>query len=169
METTTPKSLKNEWSTPSIYIEAARSVMASIDLDPATNERAQAIIKATIFYTAETNGLQHEWHGRVWLNPPYSNGLMQQFIKKFLDEFEAGRILEAIVLTHNNTDTAWWQSLANKCAAVCFPRGRIAFDDGSGRSNPTQGQSFFYFNQYDNDFDLFCGIFKKFGTVLSWE
>lgn len=166
MKTTTSKALKNEWSTPAVYIEAARTVMGNIDLDPATNETAQTIVKATNFLTAETNGLIHEWKGRIWLNPPYSNGLMGQFIEKFLSEFEHGRITEAIVLTHNNTDTGWWHGLANAAVALCFPRGRIAFHDGSGRSNPTQGQTFFYFNQYDSQSDLFQAIFRKFGVIF---
>lgn len=57
----------SEWYTPSKYIEAARAVMGSIDLDPATTEQANKTICAKKYYTRETNGLLQEWHGNVWL------------------------------------------------------------------------------------------------------
>ena len=58
--------------TPAIYIEAARLVLGAIDLDPATSEQAQLLVRATKFFTEKTDGLKQEWHGRVLpANPPY--------------------------------------------------------------------------------------------------
>src|ERR1700686_3804949 len=65
----------NEWYTPAKYIEAARRTMGSIDLDPASCELANQIVKATKFYTQEENGLDQEWYGNVWLNPPYGSSI----------------------------------------------------------------------------------------------
>jgi hypothetical protein len=59
-----------EWYTPKRYIDAARKVLRSIDLDPATSKLAQTVVKAKTFYTAEDDGLSKQWHGRVWLYPP---------------------------------------------------------------------------------------------------
>jgi uncharacterized membrane-anchored protein len=61
-----------EWYTPARYIELARGVMGGIDLDPASNAIAQQWIQADQYFTPTQNGLAQEWHGRVWLNPPYS-------------------------------------------------------------------------------------------------
>jgi hypothetical protein len=57
----------NEWYTPAKYIEAARAVLGSIDVDPASNNIAQRIVGAAKYYTKENSGLDKEWHGNVWL------------------------------------------------------------------------------------------------------
>ena len=59
----------NERHTPKKYIDSARLVMGSIDIDPASNDSAQRIIKANQYYTIKTNGLDKTWGGNIWLNP----------------------------------------------------------------------------------------------------
>src|SRR5690606_20984868 len=57
----------NEWYTPARYVDMAREVMGTIDTDPASNPTAQRTVRATTYYTAETNGLDKEWYGKVWM------------------------------------------------------------------------------------------------------
>jgi phage N-6-adenine-methyltransferase len=153
----------NEWYTPIAYVDAARAVLGGIDLDPATCEFAQSRIRADQFFTAEDDGLRHEWHGRVWLNPPYSQPLVGQFISKLIEEHSAGRVTAAIMLTHNNTDTIWFHKAASACAAICFTLGRIAFEKADGQTGaPAQGQSFFYFGE---DVAPFREVFGEFGFI----
>jgi hypothetical protein len=66
----------NEWYTPKEYIEAARQVLGEIHLDPASNSLANDIVQAATFYTAEDTGLDKDWRGNVWMNPPYESGLI---------------------------------------------------------------------------------------------
>lgn len=61
----------DEWYTPEKYIEAARMVMGSIDLDPASNDFANETVKAKTFFDEEQNGLEQKWFGNIWLNPPF--------------------------------------------------------------------------------------------------
>ena len=61
----THNSGRNEWYTPPAIIEAARNVMGSIDLDPASCYEANKIVKATEHYDIEDNGLTHRWEGNM--------------------------------------------------------------------------------------------------------
>lgn len=154
---------ENEWYTPPEYIEAAREVMGSIDLDPASCETAQANVKAKRFYTADDDGLSKKWAGNVWLNPPYSKELIGQFAAKVVAE--SGRIKQAIVLVNNATDTAWFHDLASVASAVCFLRGRVKFLDKTGKpaNTPVQGQVVLYVGP---DVEQFRSRFSAFGFVV---
>lgn len=155
---------ENEWYTPSQYIDMAREVMGGIDLDPATSETANLVVRAESIFTAKDDGLTQKWHGRVWMNPPYSQPAIQHFIEKLADSYLSGDVDQAIALTHNYTDTAWFHIAANACTAICFTRGRIGFLSPSGeRAAPTQGQAFFYFGR---DVDVFAGVFMPMGFVV---
>ncbi len=59
-----------EHFTPSDIVEAARKVMGSIDLDPASCSKANEIVKAAGYFSREDDGLLHTWQGNVFLNPP---------------------------------------------------------------------------------------------------
>lgn len=137
---------ENEWYTPADLIERARAALGGIDLDPASSAMAQKAIKAGAYYDEKRNGLAHNWGGRVWLNPPYAQPLISQFMEKLRDEYQAGRVKAAITLTHNYTDTRWFQDSAAVASAICFPRGRVKFEGASGEvASPTQGQAFMFF------------------------
>jgi phage N-6-adenine-methyltransferase len=150
---------QNEWYTPSQYIEAARQVLGEIDLDPASNPFANEVVKANHFFTKEDDGLTKDWTGKVWLNPPYEKGLIDKFIDKAIAECK-----EAIILTHNSTDTKWFQSLASKASAICFTSGRIQFySDRPDKSGPLQGQAFSYIGSNTSQF---ISVFKRFGFCV---
>jgi len=51
-------SVDRNWYTPELYIEMAREVMGGIDLDPASDEEAQKVVKAERFFDKEADGLQ---------------------------------------------------------------------------------------------------------------
>ena len=156
---------ENEWYTPPEYIQAARDVMGDIDLDPASTTEANLIIQARTFYSAQDNGLEQEWKGRVWMNPPYSSGLIEKFIEKLLNNIEVESISEAIVLVNNATDTKWFQSMLYHTKAICFPAGRIHFWNTKKESaSPLQGQAILYFG---DNIESFKDIFSMFGGIVN--
>ena len=155
----------NEWYTPAEYIEKARDVLINIDLDPASNDKANKIIKAKRYYTAKDNGLSKDWSGKVWMNPPYASDLIKSFCEKFIIHFESGDISEGIVLTNNATDTEWFHIMAVHATAICFPRGRIKFwSPDKDNAAPLQGQVLMYFGDNGNKFKE---LFEDFGVVFN--
>lgn len=154
----------NEWFTPEEYVEAARIVMGGIDLDPATHRAAQKVVRAKKFFTKEDDGLKQEWHGRVWLNPPYAQPLISEFVDKMIAERSSRRVTSGIMLTHNYTDTEWFQALTACADAICFTKGRIRFVSPEGElAAPTQGQAFSYFG---SERGKFLKEFKSIGSIL---
>lgn len=135
----------DEWGSPPRIVEPARATMGSIDCDPASNARAQKVIRAGVYYTKKDDGLEHEWHGNIWLNSPYSMPLIQLFTTAMLEEYLAKRAKQAVVLVNNATETKWFQSLIKRFPA-CIPEGRIGFLDRNGKEvdNNRSGQVLFY-------------------------
>src|SRR5215472_3636316 len=123
---------KNEWYTPPEYISLARKVLGDIDVDPASTPLAQEIDRARQYFDKEKDGLRQAWHGRVWLNRPYSQPLIGKFIGKLLCEWNAGRIEACITLTHNYTDAMWFHDAVSAANAVCFTQGRVRFYEPGG-------------------------------------
>jgi ParB family chromosome partitioning protein len=154
----------NEWFTPPEWVELARRALGRIDVDPASNELSQRVIKAKQWFSKSDDGLDRDWCGKVFLNPPYAQPAIEQFIDKLIAESDAGRTTHAVLLTHNYTDTAWFQKAARWADLLCFTRGRIAFLDSYGAAAaPTQGQAFFYFG---NEPKLFRENFGKVGFLV---
>ena len=50
-----------------------QSLGLDFDTDPCQPKGGVSWIPVKKYYTIETDGLAHDWIGRVWLNPPYSN------------------------------------------------------------------------------------------------
>lgn len=153
-----------EWYTPPEYIKAARDVLGTIELDPATSKLAQKTVKAKRFYTIDDDGLSKAWAGAVWMNPPYTSDLVVKFTEKLRTHHASGDVPQAIVLVNNATETKWFQELAAVSTAACFPAGRIKFLDEDGKPGaPLQGQACIYLG---SNGATFCSRFKEFGVCF---
>ena len=158
--------LSSEWYTPSEYVAAARATMGGIDLDPASCLVANQTIKAARFFDRTADGLQQQWHGRLWLNPPYSDykGQAAAWATKLLAEWQSGRVEQAVLLV--NLSTAYqsaFQAVA-RAGAVCMVNHRISFECATGeRDRPTQANMLLYLGERRRQFAAECG---RFGVVL---
>ena len=156
----------DEWYTPKDYIEAARTVMGEITVDPASTQEAQEIIRAKVFYTKEDDSLRDgcAWNGCVWLNPPYSTPLINRFVTKLINEYDAGNVTQAIILTNNSSDTKWFHDLLSQFPA-CFTRGRVQFwRPDNSTFGARQGQTLFYLG---DNISSFVSIFSSVGKVVA--
>lgn len=158
----------NEWFTPVEYIEAARRVLGSLDLDPASCEEANRRVRAVRYYTEAEDGLKQEWSGNVWCNPPYTqlypgHSAIKPWTTKAIQCYEEGRVVAVVMLVPSDTSTRWFEPLWRYL--ICFPSRRIKFDvpGKKKRENPTFGTCFVYLGP---DRERFTDIFSRFGVVV---
>ncbi len=151
----------DEWYTPLELIELVWDKFGgTIDLDPASCVEAQTTVQAKQFFTKADDGLQREWHGRVFLNPPFSHPLIAQFVKKLIDERESGRVTEAILLLPVRPSESL--TLADKsCSAFCSFQGRMRFRHQTGKVQTNQLQLHIYY--FGNDVEGFTQRFAVLG------
>ncbi|KKL67014.1 hypothetical protein LCGC14_2139190, partial [marine sediment metagenome] len=134
-ESSAPKSTRellaqsdqNDWRTPRQYLDAARTVLGEIDLDPCAD--AEHRVPAKAHYTQKQNGLSRGWAGKVYMNPPYGRELPDWVVKLCL-EYTASSVTDAIALVPARTDTEWFRALRDY--PRCFIFGRLKF---SGHEN----------------------------------
>lgn len=153
-----------EYYTPPEFIEAAREVMGVIDLDPASCAEAQEWIKASVFYTEDDDGMRQPWHGRVWLNPPYSktNGRSNQELwsSRLVFEYEQGNVTEGVLLVKAAMGYKWFENLWYNWP-TCFVRERLSFikSDGTDDGQSKQGTAILYIGPNKHKFrDVFGGL-----------
>jgi ParB family chromosome partitioning protein len=155
----------DQWYTPERFIKAARAAMGSIDLDPASSEAANAVVKATRFFSIEDDGLQKKWEGNVWINPPYSQPALTDFVEKLKKEVESGRVTQACVLVNNASDVKWHVVLSKLASAHCAVACRVSFwkeQEGDGAGSPVQGSDVLYIGNRVKDF---ATVFQSHGTI----
>lgn len=123
----------DEWYTPAEIIQS----LGEFDLDPASSPEAYRQNRsAKQFFTAEQDGLDKDWHGRVWLNPPYSNPLIQEFLTKMAEHNNG------IALVFAKVEAKWFHDIVLRHAmAIKFLYDRVRFfrPDGTQGLQPRNG------------------------------
>ena len=94
-------------------ITAAREVMGSIDLDPASCAKANSIVRATHFFELPQDGMKENWEGNIFCNPPYSKiggkSQVRLWFEKLINEYEQGLVKQGILLANVATATSYFQ------------------------------------------------------------
>ncbi len=114
--------LKDEWLTPP-------EIMASLgefDLDPCAPIK-RPWPTARHHLTIEDNGLSFDWHGRVWLNPPYGRET-GRWLSKLADHGTGTALIFARTETAMFCDLVW-----GRATAILFLAGRLHFHHVDGR------------------------------------
>jgi len=64
------------------------------------------------------DGLRQPWHGRVFLNPPYTSRSLYRWVSYAVEQVSLGNVeLVCAFLPANKTEQAWWQEFVCKEAA----------------------------------------------------
>ncbi len=109
---------ENTWFTPFEFKK-----LGEFDLDPCTvSYRPHDMAKNNFEYDKKENGLVKNWHGDVWLNPPYGKEIIP-FIDKFIDH------KQGVMLIFARMGSQGIQKLINKDAYFYFLRKRVRFID----------------------------------------
>ena len=112
-----PLPSSDDWYTPPPVVEAARTVMGGIDLDPASCAEANRVVRATTWWDETDSPLTRRWFGRVWLNPPF--GLMSRFGETFRYQWESGHLTSGCMLVvFSPSNLADW--VLDSADSVCF-------------------------------------------------
>lgn len=162
-------SASNEWYTPEPVIELARAVLGPIDLDPASDEFGNLSVRASRFFTANDNGLEHSWSGTVFLNPPGGKvgnksqaGLFWSKLMRERPNIEHAIFLAFSAEALQNTQGKGELSVMD--FPICVPSKRVRFGKQHSKpAAPTHSNVVVYVpGKFDNT-ALFLRVFPKLG------
>lgn len=115
-----------EWLTPPSIIDA----LGPFDLDPCA-PLVQPYPTARQILTLRENGLIQKWEGRIWLNPPYANGVIAKFLARMADHNHG----TALIFARTDTE-AFHRHVFERASALLFMAGRINFHLPDGTMAP---------------------------------
>lgn len=116
----------DEWYTPPYIFEHMATTFDTDVAYPAPGVGTfQPCVPAQRYITSDS--LTTEWHGFVWMNPPFGG---RNGIAPWLDRFFAHG--DGVALTPDRTSAPWWQPAARKADVVLFVTRKIRFLDRNG-------------------------------------
>ena len=118
-------SKSDQWATPQDLFDELNAEFGFMYDVCALPENA----KCDKYYTPDINGLDQEWSGVCWCNPPYGRDIGKWVQKAATSEVTVVMLLPA------RTDTKWFHEYIYNKAEIRFIRGRIKFG-GAQNSAP---------------------------------
>lgn len=113
----------DEWSTPDdFYIKLNQKF--NFTLDPCASDENH---KCDNYFTIKDDGLKQEWHGSVFVNPPYSD--IKNWVKKAYEESKQNYCDRVVLLIPSRTDTSYFHDYISQAYEIYFLRGRLRFGD----------------------------------------
>lgn len=112
------------WLTPPEFI----SILGPFDLDPCAAPSPRPWPTSRRHIELPENGLQCEWFGRVWLNPPFESEIRPLFMEKMAEHQNGIMLIPAAVETAAFEKFVWKRASSilflNKRPNFHFPDGR---------------------------------------------
>lgn len=123
-------SASGEWRTPEALFEALEVEFGPFDLDPATSDGNALCARS---FTEQEDGLRQPWAGRVFVNPPYGEGLYEWLWKCHTEAQRPGVTL-IVALLPSRTDVRWFHDFVLQATEIRFIKGRLRFQGAADRS-----------------------------------
>lgn len=82
--------------------------------------------KCEKFFSPEEDGLEKEWSGTCWMNPPYGKNVIKWTEKAYESSLCGATV---VALLPARTDTQWFHKYVYRKAEIRFIEGRLKFGD----------------------------------------
>lgn len=92
-----PRPSIQDFYTPPEIVQAAREAMGDVDLDAASHWLANRTHRIADYFTIGRSAFEHDWHGRVWLNPPYGNNA--PWFDRIIQFVDSGMVEQICILS----------------------------------------------------------------------
>jgi phage N-6-adenine-methyltransferase len=70
------------------------------------------------YFTEKDNALAQEWHGRVWMAPPWLEPALYRWVWKAHDEFMLGNAEFVVMLLPTRTSSRWYKQFVEGIKAI---------------------------------------------------
>ena len=112
---------RDSWQTPqSLFLQLDAEFHFTLDAAAAPHNA-----KCATFFDETDDGLEQEWTGTVWCNPPYRSSEIPRWVRKGYESTIAGATV--VMLVPVRTDLGWWHDIVIPHAEVRFIRRRVQF------------------------------------------
>lgn len=153
---------EQEYFTPMPIVDAARRVMGSINLDPASSTLVNERIRAGAIFTKNYDGLKQEWFGNVWVNHPFGRRENPLWVRKMVVEYNRMDVLAITCITFAATSEEWFQPLMEYPQCYLTPRTNYYLPDGTLKRGVSKGSVMTYMGPAVDKFAL---EFASMGTI----
>lgn len=111
----------DDWTTPDDFY-ALLDAEFNFTLDPCCYPETA---KCEQFFTQEDDGLEQEWTGSVFVNPPYGRVIGKWVAKAYQAAQTTADVV--VMLIPARTCSRYWHDYCMKAAEIRFVRGRLRF------------------------------------------
>jgi phage N-6-adenine-methyltransferase len=123
-----------EWGTPKWIVDPLSSAVGGFTLDPASGAKPEPYAENRFVGANGENGLERDWFGHVWLNPPYGREHNKDWAEKTFNEAQRDEVKSITALVPASMETNWFQSYYGKADYFTFIDTRVKFH-GAGEHN----------------------------------
>lgn len=129
---------RDEHYTPKFIFEA---LGLTFDIDVAAPTGGVEWIPAIKHFDEAANGLEQDWHGRIWMNPPYSSPTA--WVNKFI---EHGNGIALLVVSRSK----WFRDLWAASDAITLTPYNMKFERPDGHTKQISFQTMLFAIGEDN-------------------